>query len=60
MSKEDLPPTEEWHPDEEETIQTEFLPENVSKNTQIFCERCGGKSYLRDGKCPVCDHGLVL
>lgn len=61
MSQE-LPETEDWTPDEETQIheKTEYRESNISINTQVVCSTCGGKAYLRDGKCPICDHGLVL
>lgn len=54
----ELPETETWILDEfeDEPHTTEV---DVSVNTQIKCSKCGGKSYLRDGKCAKCHHGLV-
>ena len=31
----------------------------VEKNTVVECAKCGGKSYLANGKCARCDYKLV-
>jgi hypothetical protein len=46
-------------PTETEVSDT-FRTSNISAHTQINCPRCGGKSYLRDGRCIKCDHVIQL
>lgn len=57
MSEEDT--TIEWRMEETWTHSTPITPDDITKNTVIVCDRCGGKSYVKDNKCIKCDHGLV-
>jgi hypothetical protein len=53
---------------EETSLEAEFPTEtvdvsmdktiDVSVNTQAYCPKHKGKSYMRDGSCPLCS-GLV-
>jgi hypothetical protein len=45
-------PTETYVPD------NKLTSEMVSANTQMVCKKHRGKSYMKDGTCPMCS-GLV-
>ena len=53
------PIDQNWDPGPETVIEEQKTAGSVSQNTQVNCPKCGGKSYLRDGKCVKCHHGLV-
>jgi hypothetical protein len=58
--------TDDWEPDEttitEEDLATKekpFKTDMITKSTQLVCPQCGGKNYIKDGKCVRCDHHLI-
>ena len=56
--------TDNWEPPTETSVydyleDTKSMVFEVSKNTQLICPICTGKSYLKDGKCARCDYHIV-
>lgn len=52
--------SDNWEPETTTVVvQPEVTTSQVTKNTVMNCPKCGGKNYLKDGKCARCDHHLV-
>lgn len=52
----ELPEPETFVPDRD----PRFTTGKVDAETVAKCSICGAKTFLKNGKCPMCDEGLMI